>query len=40
MSYGSQPLSEEGSGLIAIYNVIYHFTNKLDIDFPSIIKAF
>ena len=40
MSYGSQPLSKEGSGLIAIYNVIYHFTNKLDIDFPSIIKAF
>ena len=39
MSYGNYLLSKEGSGLIAIYNVIYHLTNKLDIDFPSIIKA-
>ena len=39
MSYGIKTLSENGCGCIATYNVIYHLTNQLDIDFPSIIKA-
>ena len=39
MQYGIKPISDNGCGLIATYNVIFHITNKLDIDFPSIIKA-
>ena len=38
MSYGIKSLSENGCGLIATYNVLYHLTKKEDIDFPSIIK--
>ena len=38
MSYGTKPLSENGCGVIAIYNVLYHLTQKEDIDFPSIIQ--
>ncbi len=38
MSYGIKHLSENGCGAIAIYNVLYHLTQKEDIDFASIIK--
>ena len=38
MSYGIKPLSENGCGAIAIYNVLYHLIQKEDIDFASIIK--
>ena len=38
MSYGIKPLSYNGCGLIAIYNVLYHLTKKEDINFASIIK--
>lgn len=40
MSYGLKPLSYNGCGLIATYNVIFHLTGSYDIDFPTIIKAF
>ena len=38
MSYGVKTLSENGCGLIAIYNVLYHLTQNENIDFPSIIQ--
>ena len=40
MSYGVKPLSYNGCGLIATYNVIFHLTNSYEIDFPTIIKTF
>ena len=38
MSFGIKPLSFNGCGLIAIYNVLYYLTKKEDINFASIIK--
>ena len=38
MSFGIKPLSFNGCGLIATYNVLYYLTKKEDINFASIIK--
>ena len=38
MFYGVKPVSYNGCGVIATYNVLYHLTHKTDIDFPSIIR--
>ena len=38
MLYGVKPVSYNGCGVIATYNVLYHLTHKTDIDFPSIIR--
>ena len=38
MFYGTKSLSDNSSGLIAIYNIIYYLTKKEDIDFAQIIK--
>ena len=38
MSYGTKSLSDNGCGLIAIYNVLYHLTKRDDINFASIIR--
>ena len=38
MLYGVKPVSHNGCGVIATYNVLYHLTHKTDIDFPSIIR--
>ena len=38
MFYGTKSLSDNGSGLIAIYNILYYLTKKEDIDFAQIIK--
>ena len=39
MTYGKKRLSENGCGLIAVYNVIYFLTKNENIDFPAIVKA-
>ena len=38
MFYGTKSLSDNSSGLIAIYNILYYLTKKEDIDFAQIIK--
>ena len=38
MSFGMKPLSANGCGLIAIYNVLYYFTKNENINFASIIR--
>ena len=38
MSFGIKPLSVNGCGLIAIYNVLYYFTKNDNINFAAIIK--
>ena len=38
MAYGNLPLSQNGCGVIATYNVLYHLTKNEAIDFPSIIR--
>ena len=37
MSFGIKPLSVNGCGLIAIYNVLYYFTKNDNINFAAII---
>jgi hypothetical protein len=38
MSYGALPVSQNGCGVIAAYNVLYHLTKNEAIDFPAIIQ--
>ncbi len=38
MQYGQLPLSNNGCGLIATYNVLFDLTKNENIDFPAIIK--
>ena len=40
MSYGMLPLSNNGCGTIATYNVLYHLTGNNNIDYASIVDSY